>query len=117
MSWASRSYTFAREDLDRRAAFSSWVQAFEAFYPGVTDDVEAACQQTTEFLGGSWTPTLSEALIGGTRFKMLQWPPAIANGVLTLRVRVYRQNGETADFTFNRRFNTFSSETVSDDVL
>jgi hypothetical protein len=120
MEWGSRSYAFAKEDLDRRVLLFNWFQAFESYYPGVTDDFMSACTQATEFVGGEWqvvssdAPAIGEALFGGMRFRVEE--TSNLNGVLEMSVRVRAQGGKP-ELVFNKHFNVFSSETVSDDVI
>jgi hypothetical protein len=120
MEWGSRSYAFAREDLDRRVLLFNWFQAFESFYPGVTNDFADACEQTTDFLGGQWqatstSPPTGEATVKGTRFQVRE--TANGDGILIMNITVRPSQRERSELVFSKRFNAFSSETVSDDVI
>jgi hypothetical protein len=115
MGWGSRSYTFAREDLDQHLLLFDWFQTFESFYPGVTDDVADACGRVTEFLGGSWNTASRQGSFREGRIQVRE--VANADGILRLNVKVFRNRGGASAFELERRFNVFSSETVSDDVL
>jgi hypothetical protein len=113
MEWGSRSYAFAREDINERVLIFDWCQSFESFYPGITEDVGDACKWTTEFLGGTWSG--NTATLRALRFQVD--PLSNADGILVLNMKVFRRRGGAADFAFERRFNKHSSETVSDDVI
>jgi hypothetical protein len=120
MEWGSRSYAFAREDLDRRVLLFNWFQAFESFYPGIANDFADACEQTTDFLGGQWratslSPPTGEVVVKGMRFQVRE--TANGGGIMIMNVTVYPSQRERSELVFSKRFNVFSSETVSDDVI
>jgi hypothetical protein len=121
MGWGSKSYTFAKDDLDRRIFLFNWFQAFESFYPGIVDDFAAACAQTTDHLGGGWdttssiAPVTGEVTLKGVRFQVKE--AANGDGMLKMDVKVYASESGSAELRFTKHFNVFSSETVSDDVI
>jgi hypothetical protein len=113
MQWGSKSYAFAKEDIERRLLIFNWCQAFESFYPGVTSDVKDAFARTTRFLGGSW-----DSVGGVASFKegrIVISDHTSVPGIVSVRLRAHTDYG-AAGFVLERRFNAFSSETVSDDV-
>jgi hypothetical protein len=116
MGWASRTYAFSKDDLDRRTLLFNWCQAFESFFPGVTDDIDNACRRTTEFLGGSWDTSTKRADFKRAHFTVTS-TSATTVAVAELEIKMYRQAGGTADVSFLRHFNRISSETVSDDSI
>ena len=123
MGWANRSYAFAKEDLDRRTTIFNWIQAFESFFPppgynapGTVAHALSACIDATNYLGGSWNAANMEATLKGTRLRVRS-EPSITNGVLVMELRAYQPGGASAQVTFTKHFNCFSSETVSDDFV
>ncbi|MDR1874793.1 MAG: hypothetical protein LBQ90_07275 [Synergistaceae bacterium] len=115
MGWGSRSYAFAREDLDQRLLLFGWFQAFESIYPGLENNVADASRETTEFLGGTWNAALKEGRFRAGRIQVQE--VASTEGVVRLKVKIFRNRGGVEEFDLDRRFNIFSSETVSDDVI
>jgi hypothetical protein len=121
MGWGSRSFTFAKEDLDNRVFLFNWFQTFESFYPGIASNFIDACAQTTAYVGGSWdaisavAPARGDVIFKGLRFEVRE--TSNGGGVLVMSVKVYPSQNTKSEFAFDRRFNGFSSETVSDDVI
>jgi hypothetical protein len=112
MQWGSRSYAFAKEDMERKQFLFNWCQAFESFYPGVTNDVNSAFAMATSYLGGSWEDQGGVANFKNRRIFISQL--SADSGVVTVRLTSNQGTG-TAGFVLDRRFNDSSRKTVSDD--
>jgi len=114
MQWGAKSHAYAKEDIERRLLVFNWCQAFESFFPGVTDNVGDAFARTTEFLGGIWDSDGGVASFKAGRISINEQPAE--PGIVAVRLQAYSGN-RPAGFILERRFNQHSSETVSDDVF
>ena len=117
LEWAQRSHAFSRHDRESRELLFSWVQNFEAVWPSLEPDVGNAIRIVSAMMGGS-VPTVSgvthTAQLG--LFTVAAQDMGQSNGARELRIVI--SGGRNAPWVeLNRRFNMFSSETVSDDVV
>ena len=118
MAWATRSYTFGKQDKESRELLFSWIQTFESLWPDIYDDdvngVNDAIEATSSLLGGTWIGG-GEARIGAFTLTAVNF--GLSGGSLDLRVTIQAGDSKKTLVDLRRSYNSSSNETVSDDAV
>jgi hypothetical protein len=117
MAAATRSYAFSKQDKESRELLFSWIQTFEALWPGTysvpKDKVDDAIEKTSNMLGGTWSG--GKTHIRG--YILTVADAEVDDGKLTLHVTIQGGDSRKALVDLTRIYNAFSNETVSDDAV
>ena len=121
MAWAQKSYTFSKQDKESREILFNWAQTFESLWPTETfmadhSTWDAQARLSIENVGrrlGTWDSTRERARIGG--YYVTATPVMPSGGSMGLNI-VIRASGKDL-VKLMRRYNVYSTDTVSDDVL
>ena len=94
MAAATRSYAFSKQDKESRELLFSWIQTFEALWPGTysvpEDKVDDAIERASNMLGGTWSG--GKAYIRG--YTLTAANAGLSGGRLTLHVTI--QTGDSS---------------------
>jgi hypothetical protein len=125
--WAQKTRVHSMLDRESRELLFSWVQAFESFFPpdgpdlGTVADAVAAGSRATGRLGGVTIADTADAHTGRIGHFALTATPTILPlpyyGRINLQIVITSGGRHTPWVDLVRRFNRFSSETVSDATM
>ncbi|MDR1977285.1 MAG: hypothetical protein LBQ42_00970 [Synergistaceae bacterium] len=118
LEWGSKSYTFARQEMQGRELLFNWVQTFESLWPTSSfPNPDDAFNATAASMGGSWNNANKQARVEGFTIETLTKP--VNAGKLPISVRIYVGNSNKGKLvvSMDKSYNIFSNETVSDDSL
>jgi hypothetical protein len=119
LTWAVKNQSFTREDMACRELLFSWVQNFESLWPTrlhPRDDVSGAVRAVAGMMNGRWDSAKKMARIGP--FDVKAEESRRVNGKMVLKITI-RGGGGNGKILVNleRGYNSYSNETVSDDVV
>ena len=125
MGLAHKNYAAGKLDRDSREVLFSWIQTFESLWPTpaimnnpanvhneslLQAEANSIIQQTGSMLG---TYASGVTTIGS--FTVEAEPGALSNGSMVLHIEISGGGKKIVDLF--RRYNVYTTETVSDDIL
>ena len=121
MAWAQRTQIFARQQRESRVVLFSWVQTFESLWPPDGMDRTRPQDYAQDLRGqvggmlGTYNVSNGEARIGS--FIVTAEPGAVTAGSLEMNIVIREGERRRPIVNLTRRYNLFTTDTVSDDVL
>jgi hypothetical protein len=116
LTWSTKNYISAKQGLMAREILFNWVQTFESLWPDFYTNFEDACREATTVLNGTWDAAHRLGRIDGMIIETVD--KGRSSGALRLGIRIYAAENSARKFLeLDRRYNLFSNEVVSDNVL